>query len=632
MSRTIRILHLDSDEAFLETASALLQTENDRFEITTTTDATAALESVASQRYDCILSGYAIPELNGIAVLERVREIDSTIPFILFTGSGDEAVASDAISAGVTDYLQKSTNDDDYALLSNRIENAVAARRRTADATQERHRLRQILKTLPNCVVQLNPDGEFVFANQQAKDVLGLEQDELRDRTFKDPEWNIRDLDGNPIPEDELPFRQVLDTAEPVRGVRHTIQWPDGTERALLVSGVPVFTGDEIDSVVFSIADITDRRERERELATLHEATRELYEAKTTQDVARIASDAATTILGFDINGVHLYDDEAGGLAPTAVSETTKEFADELVILDEGIAWEAYQQNEVKSYGDVRDATELYDSTTDVRSGLYFPLGEHGVLIASSPEVDAFDDGDLSLGNILAANATSALDRVERESLLREQTAALKRQNRQLDEFSSVVAHDLRNPLQVADGKVRRAQHTEDISPLDDATQALERMDALIDDLLALARENESVSEMTTVAIGDLADRCWQNIDSGLAALTIEDTVTLQADASRLQQVIENLFANAIEHGGESVQVTVGALAGESGFYIADDGTGIPEADRELIFESGYSTSSTETGFGLAIVRQIIEAHGWEIVATESDAGGARFEIRTDVD
>ena len=94
-----------------------------------------------------------------------------------------------------------------------------------------------------------------------------------------------------------------------------------------------------------------------------------------------------------------------------------------------------------------------------------------------------------------------------------------------------------------------------------------------------------------------------------------------------MAQALENLFRNAIEHGGESVTVTIGVLDDKRGFYVADDGPGIPEAEREDVFDSGYTTSNDGTGFGLAIVSRICAAHGWDITATESESGGARIEI-----
>jgi signal transduction histidine kinase len=122
-----------------------------------------------------------------------------------------------------------------------------------------------------------------------------------------------------------------------------------------------------------------------------------------------------------------------------------------------------------------------------------------------------------------------------------------------------------------------------------------------------------------------VATNSWQTVDTAQAALETDTTRAVEADRSRLQQLFENLYRNAIEHGGDDVTVSVGAM--DDGFYVADTGSGIPESDREDVFEAGYSTNENGTGFGLRIVEQIADAHGWEVAITESEEGGARFEI-----
>jgi signal transduction histidine kinase len=109
--------------------------------------------------------------------------------------------------------------------------------------------------------------------------------------------------------------------------------------------------------------------------------------------------------------------------------------------------------------------------------------------------------------------------------------------------------------------------------------------------------------------------------------LTVESDIAFLADGERLQQLLENLFRNAIDHGGSDVTIRVGALDDASGFYISDNGTGIAEEKRGEVFESGYSTAQDGTGFGLAIVEEIADAHEWSVRVTESAEGGARFEI-----
>ena len=128
------------------------------------------------------------------------------------------------------------------------------------------------------------------------------------------------------------------------------------------------------------------------------------------------------------------------------------------------------------------------------------------------------------------------------------------------------------------------------------------------------------------MSLAAIVNNCWEMVDHKNAALVVDDDLTFAVDPDRLQQLFENLFRNAIEHGGDNVTIRIGALDGE-GFYVEDDGPGIPEEKREAVFDSGFTTNRDGTGFGLAIVKEIAEAHGWTILLVDADEGGARFEI-----
>ena len=210
----------------------------------------------------------------------------------------------------------------------------------------------------------------------------------------------------------------------------------------------------------------------------------------------------------------------------------------------------------------------------------------------------------------------------------------LERQNERLEEFASVVSHDLRNPLNVAQGQLEL--HAEDC-PVDDAdslTQvrgSLERMDDLIEDLLSLARHGRTVGETAPVDLSRLVHEAWGVVDTGGATLECTTEIAIDADGGRVRGLFENLFRNAIEHGGEDVTVTVGRIPDDgdgdtTGFFVADDGSGLP--GTEDIFEFGHTTADEGTGFGLGIVAEIADAHGWQVSARASEDGGARFEIR----
>jgi PAS domain S-box len=201
----------------------------------------------------------------------------------------------------------------------------------------------------------------------------------------------------------------------------------------------------------------------------------------------------------------------------------------------------------------------------------------------------------------------------------------LEHQNEQLEAFTSVVSHDLRNPLNVASGNLTLAREDGEGDHLERADRALTRMETLIDDLLALAHSGTEITDPEPVDLAALAADAWSTVDTGAATLLNRAERTIVADRSRLHQLIENLVRNAVEHGGETVTVEIGDRA--DGFYVADDGPGIPADERDAVFETGYSTRDEGTGFGLNIVREIVGAHGWDIRIDESAEGGARFVI-----
>lgn len=235
--------------------------------------------------------------------------------------------------------------------------------------------------------------------------------------------------------------------------------------------------------------------------------------------------------------------------------------------------------------------------------------------------IDTYIEGVLTAAGLLviAYGVTRSIRVRERHE------RALERENERLDKVSSVISHDVRNPLSVAQGRIKLLAEESNSDHVHSIDRSLARIDAIIEDTLTLAQAGDSIDELDSADLAALTDTCWQQVETADATLATETERTIRADRSRVQQLLENLFRNAVEHGGEDVTVTVGSL--EDGFYVADDGSGIPDDRCEQVFDAGYSTRDSGTGLGLNIVKEIADAHGWTISVADSEAGGALFEI-----
>ena len=720
----IDVLLVDDNESLLDLSKTFLERENDVFSIHTTGSGKDALEHLQTNTVDCIVSDHDMPGYNGIELLEQVRETYPDLPFILYTGKGSEEVASKAISAGVTDYLQKETGTEQYSILANRITNVVEQdhAQRALEASQER--LSLLIEQSPLGVIEYDSEMNIVRLNEMGEDILGYTEAELRGETWEKlvTEDSYENVD------------EVTDALAAAEGGYHSIDEnvrKDG-ERIICEYHNRVITDEEGDvvSVLSLFKEITERKEREQRL----------------REFQRIVESSGHGIYRTDRDGVitrvnSAFEEMSGYSAEEVIGETSailrsgeheQAFYEDLweTILD-GDVWHGEVINEHKDgeryiidqtiapvtdeSGETTGFVAVNADVTEQRAterkleilqtaidNAHSPLSLTDPHKADNPMVyvnEAFEDStgytksealgrncrflqgdgtdpetvarlreaidneepitveirnyrkdgtpfwnELSVapvydadGNLIRYLGTQR-DITDRKEHIQE----LQRQNDRLDEFASVVSHDLRNPLNVAEGRLQLAKDECESEELAHVEGALDRMEALIDDLLTLARQGETVTDFESIELAALVERCWATVETASSSLVVEvdSGASIQGDASRLKQVFENLMRNAVEHGstssrsrtgdavehgGPDVTVTVGEL--DDGFYVADDGPGIPEADRGQIFDAGYSTADAGTGFGLSIVDQIVGAHGGSIQVTESEADGTRFEV-----
>ncbi|MDS0223003.1 PAS domain-containing protein [Haloarcula sp. S1AR25-5A] len=195
----VTVLHIEDDPAFADLVAEFLDRERSYFTILTETDPYDALERLQEEPISCVVSDYEMPGLDGLALLERVREDHPQLPFILFTGRGSEEIASDAISAGVTEYLQKDGGTEQYEVLANRIEQAVARYR----AEKHVERGFQAIETAHDGISMLNETGEFIYLNASYANILGYEQDDLIGEHFESiyPSTGVENVYEEMIPQ-----------------------------------------------------------------------------------------------------------------------------------------------------------------------------------------------------------------------------------------------------------------------------------------------------------------------------------------------------------------------------------------------------------------------------------------------
>jgi|APHM01.1.fsa_nt_gi PAS domain S-box len=586
MPRSIRVLHVDDDSDFGELTAMRLERGNDCFTIETAMSAAEGIECIETQQPDCIVSDYNLPRKNGIEFLECVRENHPELPFILFTGTGSEQVASTAISAGVTDYIKKDSDVEQHEVLANKIETVVEQYRAEQTLDQQRDLFKKTQQLADVGAWEWDLETQTGFYSQKIYEIY-----EISDGSQKAPET---DIEAFYHPEDQPRLRAAFETAVET-GESYDIEvrvvTDNGTEKWVRTTGDPQFENGECVRIRGTIQDVTARVEREQKL----ESEREFVQTSLNT-----------------LDDIFYYVDTEGDFQRwnQTLSELTGYSDEEIRAMNALDFFEGDHRRSIKTaMGNIlQTGSNVTEAAITTKDGRQITHEFRGVRMT--------DDAGEPTGIIGIARDITA--RKQRE-------ADLMAERDRLDEFAGVISHDLCNLLGAADGWLKVVQAECDSAHVDDVANAIDRSQAVIKDLLTLAQKGDTIGCIEPVALTALVEDCWQVVPDDQATLVVDDDRTISADRSRLRQLLENLFINAVEHGGSDVSISVGSV--DDGFYIADNGVGIPDSERDRIFESGYSTAKDGTGFGLRIVKQIVDAHGWEIEATDSDSGGARFEI-----
>jgi PAS domain S-box-containing protein len=459
------------------------------------------------------------------------------------------------------------------------------------DLRQERDLRERIVETSPVGITVIDADGSISFANEHAAEIIGLPKDELIGREYDGPMFEATDADGEPV--EEGIFEQVLATGEPVYDAERQVTHADGQRIWLSVNGAPLHdSSGEVTGVVFAAEDITERKEREAELELFRSLIDRSNDAVFVIDPGTgqflDVNDTACRRLGYDREE----------LMEMTVPDIEANLPD----------WDAWQAH----VDDVRTEGALtFEGSHQRADGTIVPVEVNFNHVALDREY-------------MCAIARDVTERKEHERELEER-------NERLERFASMLAHELRNPVTIGQIYSQQLPADADAEAVEYVTDAFDRIEDMIDVILVLTRGREAVGEQTPVQLADMARAAWDEVDAPEATFEVGIDHTIQADETYIRHLFRNLFENAVEHGGADVTVTVGELP--TGFYVADDGTGISADDRDAVFEAGYTTAAGQggTGLGLAYVKELADVYEWECTVTESATDGVRFEF-TNVD
>ncbi|WP_070364420.1 bacterio-opsin activator domain-containing protein [Halodesulfurarchaeum formicicum] len=431
----VHVLVVDGETEFVTTVAAGLTDEAAAVEVTTATGAQAALSVLEANRIDAVVSGDRMPETEPLEFFRQVEAEQPGLPFIIFTDRDDEQVASEALSAGVTDYLYK-TGPQPIARLATRLQNAVARIRAERDLEVARRDNRERFERSPvgrwiedfsavrRAVEQLQAEGvedieayleshpektaalarsvEVVSVNEAVLEMYGAE-------SVTDFKQGLGEIFG---PESMAPFREVVGAiAAGERSFRteKTDRRLDGEPVSIILHWSVTSGDDAYERVRVSTIDISARESRERRLKKRERLFRDLYRSSQrclsanseTEVFDHVAKSTLASLSLLEVS-IFAFDAVSGRLEATA-SAGRVAGQRRPVSPGEGPIWEIFRTGETR---------HLEWAETDETKAVGVPIGDFGVLLARSTTLEPVD---IEMIELCVSTADAVLTRIQRE-------------------------------------------------------------------------------------------------------------------------------------------------------------------------------------------------------------------------
>ena len=480
------------------------------------------------------------------------------------------------------------------------------SRRRRREA--ELSRYSTVIEAVTDGVVVIGTDGTITMVNEAVEELFDANRSRLIGRAIAHLP-TITKLTADDVSRigDAIQVIKTGDTDE------QTVQLElPGDERKPRIVELKLVSMPEAadQSVSGVIRDVTEREDRERIVTALHDATRQLFQAETPTDICAVAVHTGADLLDLQISGIFLLDEEVNRLEPVAATAAAHDMFGGLPTFaeNEGVIWEAFRSDEGVFFEDVSTRDGVYNEDTPIKSELIVPIGDRGVLIAGETLPGVFDESDLELAEILAANTNAALERDQRERLLRSRADELERQADRLDTVARLLSGPVEDAL--SDATVTA----------DDPTQSeINAAREFIDDTQYIAGSGVATGPKTTVSLSGAVDRACDLVDDP-PTVEILDQGEFRGDPDS----VERLFVAFLRIVGrrDNADAEVGIVEESSefrGFYIEDDAPPLPPSDRNPPFDT--IDPDQRTAIELAVAKQITDSHDWSFDIRPTTSG-----------
>ena len=235
-------------------------------------DAEAMRKALLEKPWDVILCDYQMPQFNGLAAIDLLKETGIDIPLIIVSGAIGEETAVECMRLGARDYIMKSNLPRLASAIERELKEAESRRQRkqAEEALREsEENYRTLIQKIQTAVVVHGPDTRILTCNSMAQELLGLTEDQLLGKTAIDPDWYFFHEDGTVMSFEEYPVNQVIARRQELRNFIVGVHRPNKEQKNdvwVLVNAVPVFVNDEIVQVILTFIDITERKHAEEAL------------------------------------------------------------------------------------------------------------------------------------------------------------------------------------------------------------------------------------------------------------------------------------------------------------------------------------------------------------------------------